>query len=291
MITLSVVFAIFRILGMKRHLLTFMALVLSLGLLTYPASPVYAQGDIDIDIDIDDELLEELDDEEQMFDNFPTLSNEYFSPTFENLGKTLIAMDYYDLKDDTILDEYAQVNYCELYQTYFTNDFEWQRIREAVRADIKENLRAYPRYYDVVGPMYIDRYDFEREAFKLKPDSRILNVGRLTIYEEMSNIYHCGRTAPSNYFPVKYVAWLNQPVNITQIKMSPDDAKALLDRLDRRLEDRMVYVRFRLLVLAVRDVSGLARGATANMHAVLEDISFFEDKQLNYFIAPGPKLY
>lgn len=274
---------------MKSHLFTFMALLLTLGLMTSAPTTVYAQDDIEIEID--DDLLEELDDEEQMFDNFPTLSNEYFSPTFENLSKTLIAMDYYDLMDDKILDEYAQVNYCELYQNYFDNDFEWQRIRDAIRDDIKENLKTYPRYYDVVGPMYIDRYDFEREAFRLKPESKILNVGRLTIYEEVSNVYHCDRTSPSDYFPVKFIAWLNQPVNITQIKMEPEDAKALLDRLDRRLETRMVYVRFRILILAVRDVTGISRGAKANMHAVLEDISFFEDNQLNYFIAPGPKLY
>src|ERR1700733_2933880 len=60
--------------------------------------------------------------------------------TSANLMNTLMRFGALDPRDDKILDNYALVTQCDLYQNFYNNDFKWNKVRAAIRESIKMNI-------------------------------------------------------------------------------------------------------------------------------------------------------
>jgi hypothetical protein len=71
----------------------------------------------------------------------------YPMPTWASLLQTMIRFNALDMSEDMLLDEYAIVTQCDLYQAYYKNDFKWQEVRTALRKSIEQHKDEFPTQY------------------------------------------------------------------------------------------------------------------------------------------------
>jgi len=62
---------------------------------------------------------------------------EYATPTWANLVRTLVRFGALDLTDQNLLDEYALVAECDMYREYYPNDFRWDAVRKIIRKSVQ----------------------------------------------------------------------------------------------------------------------------------------------------------
>lgn len=221
----------------------------------------------------------------------------YALPTLRELTQTVAILGGIDISQDAAFDEYAQLLYCGLYTEKYMNDFEWNKIRAMIRSRAQEKKDYYRVLYEVISPVTIGRYNFEEQSFPLINRSGLDNVGVLIIYDDTQYRFECnGERKALSIFPRVFYLSLDRPLTLTRLPMEMENAKRILDRLDvvqvqldSSMTDmtsvRKAYVRFRVRVSGVIDVSGMSR---ALLRGTIEGIDFFADADTTKFIATIP---
>ena len=170
----------------------------------------------------------------------------YAKPSYENMLQTLIRMGALNITDDSVIDDYAVITECKLYANFFKDDFKWNRIRQAMRQSIKQNVATYPTGFAYEAELQLDRYDFQEKLYKFRERATVKNVNAFVLFSTE------GRTCADqkvNVLPTAFRAILNEPIYFTGLPLTEEDAKALLKRMEADgNRDRIVYARFNLRI-------------------------------------------
>lgn len=214
----------------------------------------------------------------------------YAEANFRDLSQTLVLMDGVSIEEPKVLEEYAKMNYCEIYKEKFQDDFEWSQFRKLVVQKVQSKKEYYRNLYQISGIVFLGRYNFDTQDFPFVDNSALMNVGSLQLFElnRKSNNADtarllCGGTDKSTLLPNKYVFELNQPLTFDRLKLPMEEAKHLLDRMDQMGNaDRRLYVRFRMRVISVMPIDPklLNVNITARMRGELTAIDIFLDRDL-----------
>lgn len=214
----------------------------------------------------------------------------YAEANFRDLSQTLVLMDGVSIEEPKVLEEYAKMNYCEIYKEKFQDDFEWSQFRKLVVQKVQSKKEYYRNLYQISGIVFLGRYNFDTQDFPFVDDSALMNVGSLQLYQLNRKSKNadtarllCGGTDRSILFPDKYVFELNQPLTFDRLKIPMEEAKQLLARMDRMGNtDRRLYVRFRMRVISVMPIDPklLNANVTARMRGELTAIDIFLDRDL-----------
>ena len=132
------------------------------------------------------------------------LTLRYNPSTHQALSKLVWKYNYYNLDNDSALDEYLGIVNCPLYQDYYGNDFLWQRIREGARRELKAYSSKFDDRFEIIGAIELDKYDFRKSAFDLKPPYQLSNAGKIQMVSSDSIIYACGDDVRYENFPIDY---------------------------------------------------------------------------------------
>ncbi|HUY68880.1 MAG TPA: DUF4852 domain-containing protein [Alphaproteobacteria bacterium] len=222
----------------------------------------------------------------------PARADDYAAPTLANLAHTLVRFGAFDLTDDNLLDQYAMITDCDIYQRFYGNDFQWQRVRKLIRQDIKLNIGSYPIDYGYDAEMQLDRYDFRQHVFHFTPKTVVGSVNAITIYQT-EDAPTCG-TAKIADLPHIYRAVFDVPVTLEGLPLAPADAQALLKQMDKdKNRDRIVYAQFNLRIVYIEPIHRVATGGgapvkylqagqTVDTHGIqfaarLDSVDFYED--------------
>lgn len=229
----------------------------------------------------------------------PVPEADYQRPSLEALTRTMIRFNGTNTDLDPILDEYARVVHCDLYRRFYTNEFEWQRIRPAMRQSIEINREGFPLRYRYSGRVWLDQYDFEDEEFDLRnaDDLRQLGVVWLLNGSEVP----CAEDEPGSvsgdqlsYLPQRFRVRLDQPISLQSIPMSPEFGRRLLGRLTAEGNDeRVVWMTMDISLTGWLDKTGAGRGgATATFRGEVDRITYYADRGLQtpfYSFDPNEK--
>ena len=79
-----------------------------------------------------------------------TIGRGYAESDFRLLTQTYFSLYNGGNPTDEMLDEYAQLAYCSDYRKHFENDFEWAKIRNAIREDFKTKSTNIPLFYEPI---------------------------------------------------------------------------------------------------------------------------------------------
>lgn len=206
----------------------------------------------------------------------------YADPTAANAIRAMLRFGVLDLDDDRVIDDYAKYMECDLYKSFYDDDFKWQRIRGGLRQTIQKQMPVNPTAFYATGTLHLDRYDFEQKMYRLGRENGIRGVNTFVI-AELSN-GSC-KDKPLRVFPSIYRAVLETPVTIPGLYMSETDAKALLERMTKAGNDsKEVYVKFKVRIVFAKkillDDKQQGRLGDLNFTTRLDAIEFYEDREM-----------
>lgn len=225
-------------------------------------------------------------------------ADEFMSPSLSNIAKTLVRFGALDIRKDESVDAYGQVVECDIYKRHFENDFQWQKVRAALRKSIKQNVASFPTGYKYDAVLQLDRYDFKAGLFPFTAKTAQSRTNVFTISSKPEDF--CIRVRREFILPRYYRFILDDPIRIMGLSIGPEEGKLLLKRMDESgNSDRMVYTRFNLVVtyvapLAQNKENAKRRGDLQNfgpmvnqdsgdgfvdLNTRLDSIEYFEDPE------------
>ncbi len=210
-----------------------------------------------------------------------------YSPTTpEYLAKSYWLLNELNIDDNENIDQYLMITECDLYEQYFANDIEWSKIRDATRGYIKLNKQNFPRRFEFVQPIYLDRYDTNSQTFVINQNSQIKGVLQIQVSGNSSMNYRCIDTSAYNplLFPINAVLKLSRPLSYTSVQTKPEAAQEYLKYMEENdiTSDfgRPAYIRYRFKVEQSLSPVRMNGGVFANFFGTLESVSIFGDQSL-----------
>jgi len=166
---------------------------------------------------------------------------------------TMLLLDGLDINDTRIMNEYAKLMYCPLYKEKFKNDFEWNGVRREILRRVQTKAEFFRTSYEIVAPIYLDRYNFESQEFPLTARSKLVRVGMFNMFNGQDNPLpmekgiFCDATLPSLVFPTSYSFFIDRPFTLDRLKIPMDEAEKLISKMETLgIQDRKLYLRLRL---------------------------------------------
>ncbi len=207
--------------------------------------------------------------------------DDYVLPDHVVLAQTLVRLKAVNLADDAVLDEYARLAHCPLFQGLYDDEFTWNDVRPAMRASVAQNIADFPMQYAVMGSVALGRYDFDQNGFRFRDPGTMENLGFLEL---------TGTEAPRcggdnyRYFPSLYRVRLRRPVTLRLVPMSPDEADRLREYLvESGNRDRILTIRFNISIIDVADRTEIGRGPSGPGTTLLanpDSIDLFADREM-----------
>ncbi len=205
-----------------------------------------------------------------------------FSPIdFRALTQTYFSMYKGGNPGDDMLDEYAKMAYCDLYQKYFTNDFEWEKIRNHIKGDLEKYASNIQTDYEIVGDVSLDRYNFDRKGFPVVGEGHHENVGKLYLFSSGTIFSFCGQSKESPILPASYTVSLFNPFSVDILRVSPEVAKDVVARFyqDKKKQYKRVFARYRVKLYDLNRTYQ-QDGLVAEFQGEILSIDYFIDPEL-----------
>jgi hypothetical protein len=219
----------------------------------------------------------------------------YYKPTWDNLLKAMVRYGALDLSDNKILDEFAIVTECDLYQAFHENDFKWNNVRDSIRQSVQMNLSNFPANFAYQDKVALGEYDFQNQIFRMSDHNPLQKVNAFFLFR--TDEATCKDTQ-LHYVPPAFRAILDESVTLPGLPLTPRVADALLHRMDaNNNKERIIYVRFNLHINYIGKVEpdtepgttiyvqhGGRAGIPILMNSQIDTIDFFEDERYSKLI-------
>jgi hypothetical protein len=194
-----------------------------------------------------------------------------------------------DLNQDKAIDNYLLINECDIYKQFYSDDFEWLRIRQAGRDMLKHSKDSFSDKIKVIVPVDLGRYSHEKKGFPLINDTAFLDLRRIEIGGNLANEKICDTNYDLEFYPKNIILILSKPFTFDFVKLDEHVAQAYIvqqkynpikvpHELKDKKYERLAFARIRI---TFRAYQGETRGADGYMRAImfgnLDGIDIFED--------------
>jgi hypothetical protein len=213
----------------------------------------------------------------------------YENMDMEKLSQLFWALEQMEIGNDQHIDGYLQINECDIFKKYNYNEFEWDGIRDAARQFITQSKKDFSTRFEIMQPLYLGRYDFEKAAFEILPAYQLNGVRRFEVIAAEKDV--CDGTQNPGDYPTGIIAELSRPIILEALEMDERAAQILTEQKELQYRDvkkaahRMDEFRDTYLVLKVKFFAsqGYAKGQSGKylptLLAVLEGIEVYADRQ------------
>ena len=171
-------------------------------------------------------------------------ADSYEKISMDNAVKTLVRFGAIDIKKEEVIDEYGMLTECKLYKKHYNDDFKWNKIRDALRQTIKQNIAIFPTGYYYDAELQLGRYDFKEKQYPFTEKSKIENVNAFTVINQQDS--GC-QGMGLKFRTTNYRLLLTQPLTICVLPLAEQSAHALLKRIDAgKHRDQIMLTRFNI---------------------------------------------
>ena len=153
----------------------------------------------------------------------------YEQPLMKKLSQLYWAIDYNDINNNQVVDNFLMINECEIYKSYSTNEFEWKDIREAGREFIKKNKKTFPLRFEFIQPIKLGEYDVATSRFAILKDYQVEGIRRFEMYSPEYAAEICGEGWNIEGYPRGVVIELNRPFTLTHLTVEPALAQQFIE--------------------------------------------------------------
>lgn len=224
--------------------------------------------------------------------NLKVTKDDYIDPNMKNLSKLMWHLGVLDLSDSVAVDNYLLINECEMFLRFYNNDIEWEKIRNATRIHLRDKMAKFPNKFEILVPMFMDRYNIEKQYFDLHNNSKMVNVRRLDIHmgnrKELCN----ERGSEIRGYPRNIILTLNRPFSFTRIpvnrqlaQMYIEESKIAYSNLPLKMQNfnyqRPIFMRAKVSITSMKEVlQGRQGGAQAVLIGQLDGVEIFADVEM-----------
>ena len=220
---------------------------------------------------------------------------ETYSPfTFSNNARLYWLLHVYSVDNDDMIDNYLKATECDLYSRFFLNEFEWRKVREATRTYLDKFKHTFPRRFEYIQPLSLDRYNFDLKGFPLEEGSVFYQSTRLEMSSYMENGDKCGNqsiTKLKGYPPMAMLS-IKQPFKLSFIRANEEMAKEYLKFLESKQIDqtrgRPAYIRFRVRIDSYLGEEFASQQIYGNFSGAIESIEVFADREMLFKLYEQP---
>lgn len=213
-----------------------------------------------------------------------TIGRGYSTSDYRSLLQTYMGLYNAGNPTDEMLDEYAEMTYCELYKAHYNDDFEWAGVRRSIRNGFTASQSTINRHYEIVTDIKLGRYDLEEKHFPILEEDKLKNIGKLSMYLPEGAFRYCerGRSYPK-YIPSRFFLVLPKPINLTNIPIPEKDARTLVNYITlSETGQRTLYLRFRAEIIDYHTVApGTHTEGYVDFHGHLTSVDVFLDPELS----------
>lgn len=217
----------------------------------------------------------------------------YGVPSFRDMVQTAVMMDAFDISNP-LIDEYARLFYCDLYQKKFSNDFEWNNIRQEISGRLKGKKEFYRILYQFAVPVYLGRYNFDTQDFPFEKKTALISIGAMELMSVAANenrASKCLDLSKPGIFYKRYVVKLTETLTLDRLKIPVATSEKFLAKMQSMNNtERLVYLRFRVkLAAANKGKSSKAEdSAPGYFLGKIISIDVFLDKEFTQFVVNVP---
>lgn len=216
--------------------------------------------------------------------------DEYVTPNMQNLSRVYWRLGIFNQNDKKAIDNYLIINECDIYRNFYTDDFEWQNVRESTKDMLKEKSPLFADKFKVLVPIDLGRYDMERGGFEIVSNTSFENSRRIQVTGGLSNPVGCDQKDDLPGYPSQVILILNKPFTFNFIKVDEHVAQAFLLRkkydrtpIPRELRNkgfqRLAFARMRVTFVRFQGIVEEYGGKRqAVLYGKLDGIDVFEDQ-------------
>ena len=211
---------------------------------------------------------------EQMLSIDPRL---YTVPSPEMIGGLVFAYNYYDIRDNDVIDDYAKLFACDIFTVAYEDDFKWNQIRESLRKDatLRQEKRDYNMRFIMEGTIMLGRYDFQEKTFPVLEEKKLQNLGVFDFQIRNDNV--CDGQQLTT-IPLDYEIRVRNSITIKDLKVSKENAKKIIDHaLKLKTKSRFVHIRFYITIENIITVLEGDQAGTAQFVANVDEAVLFLD--------------
>ena len=178
-------------------------------------------------------------------------ADKYQTSSIQNISTLYWLKGVLDLNDQAAIDNFLLINECDYYKKNIEDDFKWQKVREAAKRMIADQVKDYSDKYQIIVPIDLGRYDHEKKGFPLTDETKFNNLRRVQIGGDRGDI--CGNDWIIENYPREIRLILNKPFNFNFLYLDEHVAQAFILRYRKGLTKRpstMKYNKFDRIVFA-----------------------------------------
>ena len=205
---------------------------------------------------------------------------QYYPVTFQNIGKTYWKIGALDISRNQDLDAHMRLYHCGIFQNYYTDDFSWRNIRNAVFHEIKRNKRTYPSFYEFHAPINLDRYDFDAQQFLLSKETMLQQVNILPLVNNESFKPYCGLEKSVKQFPDYATISFKKSFDFLAVPMEEKQAENLIARFkEEKNAERLVFMKIKFQVSDFDLVKEAIGSNSIQLYGHFKKVEVFLDKE------------
>lgn len=210
-------------------------------------------------------------------------AGQYAEGSPQNLSRLYWRLNVFPSADKGAVDNFMLINECGIYEDFYTDDFEWQRVRESAGKMLQDNRADFSKQFKFVMPVNLERYDHEKKGFPLSEDTDFKDMRRVEITGNSLLRSICGKRGRIDGYPRNIVIVLKRPFSYEFVSMDEDMAKAFVDlrnyeRIKDKKYDRLAYLRLRVTFSSYQGTTRNRKGEDlAVLYADVDGVDLFED--------------
>jgi hypothetical protein len=202
-----------------------------------------------------------------------------YPATLLNVVNAAIKLGAIDISTDEVIDDYAKLRYCSIYEAHHLDEFTWRKVRVALRNSLEKEKDSFPTIMYLEKQEHFGQYDFSVSALLMQPDSIMHNVTKIRLING-DHASACGSDMP--HLSYDFISILDKPLWIDSIKMSDQEAQAIVSGMTTKAEqDTVTRTAYGRYIISL-DGTGHAPPGMANSVVFLTHIirvTFYEDPQ------------
>lgn len=218
--------------------------------------------------------------------------DKYVRGTVSNLSKLYWKLGALDTSNKVAVDNFLRINECDIYSSFYTDDFQWSEVRAAATKMIKEEIESFPNKFQFTFPIDLGRYDMKRQGFPLVSGTRIRDLRRVQITGNSMSSKVCGESGVIPFYPKNIIMILNRPLTFDFLQLDEHVAQAFIvrrkyDEADMNARDsqlnynRIAFIQLRVSIShfqGIQSAGGATNEELAVVYGKIDTINVFEDR-------------
>lgn len=198
-----------------------------------------------------------------------------------------LAMAYGAISENSAsdLDVFLMITECSLYEKFFANEFEWEKIRTNTSRYLKENKSKISKYYEYVQPIYLARYDSALQGFPVVESEKFKGVKSLQFADFKAGETECNEyNISDSQYPSMAALEIDSPFTLSFIRVPTKLAQTYVEWNNANGTssgyNRKAFIRYRIRIDGFQGVQTVTAGDLLTFTGKLLMVDVFADPEM-----------